>query len=351
MAYYLPSSSVVNNISHDRAYNANYDIVWSFEYSMSGIPDVSQGSFTAFLYDGTVPTLTGGAPGKGGAYSPLSAAIPTTTQFYDGLSGAVIAVNFDTTGLFAVSGDGVDGNETPTLSSISIRGGSTGYELLTSVAISSRAVHVPLTLSAVDYNRLRFHLTDIGQTIKVYYSTQNQKYEEVLSFATGLSISDSTTYKVGVGFAAPVSGTGSLSSKFSIKNYHVEGVYATPTSEVLELTAGSFETYSVSGATGTATPSANIVSRLAKITLYDCPTDPVIPLDDPEPCSVMYTDLSATEEVVVVPAPTFTGLFVNVLSADRRITTTTTTTTTTEAPYAPMYVPTSFMADHVESFP
>jgi len=257
---------------------------------MSGVPDTSQGSFTTFLYDGEVVSLTGGAPGKGGAYTPLSA----DTQFYSGLSGAVIGINFDTTGLFAVSGSGVDGVSAAKSNTLSIRGGTTGYDLLTSVELSSLNVNIPLTLSAIDYNRLRFRLADIGSTLKISYSDGNANYIDLLSYPINLPVITTTSYKVGVGFSGPVSGIDAIASKFSIRNYHVEGVYDEPTTEVLDLSGTTLESYPVSGVTGTSAPSANIVSRLAKITLYDCPEDPVIPLDDPDPCTVTYRELSAT---------------------------------------------------------
>ena len=280
--YYLSPNSVANNISHDRSYNANYDIVWSFEYAMSGVPDESQGSFTTFLYDGEVVSLTGGAPGKGGAYTPLSA----DSQFYNGLSEAVIGINFDTNGLFAVSGSGVDGVSAAKSNTLSIRGGTTGYDLLTSVELSSLSVNIPLTLSAIDYNRLRFRLADIGSTLKISYSDGNANYIDLFSYPINLPVITTTSYKVGVGFSGPVSGVDAIASKFSIRNYHVEGVYDEPTTEILDLSGTTLESYPVSGVTGTSAPSANIVSRLAKITLYDCPEDPVIPPDDPDPCTV-----------------------------------------------------------------
>jgi hypothetical protein len=64
--------SSANSISNVNYLNANYDIVWSFEFALSGNAG-DQGSFTTFLYDNN--TLTGGGASLGGGYAPLSSVV------------------------------------------------------------------------------------------------------------------------------------------------------------------------------------------------------------------------------------------------------------------------------------
>jgi len=133
---YLPNNTICNSIAHNIAYNANYDIVWSFDYSLSGNTS-SQGSFTTFLFDGD--SLSGGGPGIGGAYySPGSFLSGGNSIFSTPVVSAIIGINFDTTGLFALSGNSVSkGILSAIPNSLTVRYGQTNFEYLTSVALTS----------------------------------------------------------------------------------------------------------------------------------------------------------------------------------------------------------------------
>lgn len=270
MAITLPTNTICNNIAHNVAFNANYDIVWSFDYSLSG-NNSSQGSFTTFLFDGEV-VLTGGAPGPGGAYYSAGEYLSgSDTLNLLSVSGAVLGINFDTTGLFSLSSGVVNGLTAPIPNSINIRYGETDFEYLTSVSLSSLYTDFSLLLSSQDYNRLRFRLTDIGQTVKVDYKVSNE-YQEILNIPVSLNINDSTSYKIGVGYTSPVSGAGASQAIFSIRDFHVEGKTDTPEYDIIETIDNSFAVLPVCALPGDELPDIPTITRtLSRIPDTTCP--------------------------------------------------------------------------------
>jgi hypothetical protein len=91
------------NIASSYNYSPYYDIVWSFEYAISGNSNTEAG-FTIFLIDGNY-TLSGGNYNIDLGYSGLSASSNTVnlSAIAPGVQGAMIAVGFDTTGCFPLS--------------------------------------------------------------------------------------------------------------------------------------------------------------------------------------------------------------------------------------------------------
>lgn len=305
----IPSSNNTNSISHDAYYNSNYDIVWSFDFALSGSSD-SEGSFTTFLYD--CSTLSGGAPSIGGAYTPL-----TGSSFYNGVSGAILGINFDTTGLFALSSQSrdVDGILDTYKNSISIRSGeSTNYSLLTSVALSSLDTEFYLLSSENDFQRLRFRLTDVGQTIRIDYRYGYNDYQELFSYPVNLTVDNETSYKVGLGYTSPISGEGSNECKFTIRNFHIEGNSDTPDNVILESKENDFVQYPLSGFNFTTAPTAAITTvELDPITIYDCPIT-IEPAVSGIPCFSNYIDTSGSD-ILEIPSFYAVGSFTNVITA------------------------------------
>lgn len=212
------------------AFNANYDIVWSFQYSLCGNTNTS-GGFTTFLVDSNVPMLTGGGIGRSLGYGPSTNFTNTTN--ISGVSGAVLGIAFDSTGLFATSGYGfTNGLPSPSANSISLR---TGFNHLSTFVLSSITTEVSILTSIEKYNTLRFQLTNIGRTINVDYIDEKMNYKRLVSADTNITVSNTTTYKVGISYASPVSG---LANKavLNIKNLHVHGTQNVPTTTELPFT-------------------------------------------------------------------------------------------------------------------
>jgi hypothetical protein len=270
MAITLPTNTICNTIAHNVAYNANYDIIWSFDYSLSG-NNTSQGSFTTFLFDG-LSSFGGGAPGAGGAYYSAGQYLSgSNTLIIPSVSGAILGINFDTTGLFAISGSAANGLLTPIPKSLSIRYGQTDFQYLTSVSLTSLYTDFDLLLSAQEYNRLRFRLTDIGQTLKIDYKVSDG-YTEILTLPVNLNITDNTTYKVGIGYTSPVSGASSTQAIFSIRDFHVEGKTEVPEYDIIQPIDNSFAVYPVCALPGIETPDTPTnIRTITRIPDVPCP--------------------------------------------------------------------------------
>ncbi len=310
---YLPNNTVCNSIGHNIAYNANYDIVWSFDYSLSGT-NGSQGSFTTFLFDGGV-SLTGGGPGAGGGFykagNYLSGGNPVDVQ---SLSGAILGINFDTTGLFATSGSAASGLLVPIPNSLSIRYGQTNFEYLTSVSLTSLYTDFKFLLSSQEFNRLRFRLTDVGQTLKVDYSNTNS-FVEIASIPINLSINNNTAYKIGISYTSPISGSNAKPAIFSIKNFHVEGKTDIPEINTIETIDNSFAVYPVCALPTVDPPIDPITLRsLTRIPEVPCPVT-VISDDVINPCLANFIDLSGSE-TLGISGIIFTGSYFYTVSAE-----------------------------------
>ena len=225
------------NIASKNGYSPYSDIVWSFDYAISG--SNTEAGFTVFLM--TDVPLQGGNRSIDLGYSGLSACISTIETVNVGITGGVIAVGFDTTGLFAVSAtatesisstsvfvrDGID-ESNRILNSVSIRGGWPEYSFDQydyNVALSSIDASFNIVEPQVKYKTIRARLGNVGKTIYVdYRNNPEEDFKPLVEKDINLDINSTTKYKPGVSFASPIS-SNSLSavSSFNIKNFHTEG--------------------------------------------------------------------------------------------------------------------------------
>lgn len=233
------------NFALTSAFNAKYDITWSFQFSLCGVPG-STGGFTTFLYDANTPMLTGGGVRSGLAYGPyiitdnlliapagtdkLSIAAPafngfirvsdgdiTGEPYQNGLSGAMLGVGFDSTGLFGTQQRGfVTGLSAALHNSYSVRA-TTNY-----THISTYAAPFNILETYETFRTLRFNLTNLGQTLNIHmYDYPTRTYNLISSTPTGLLFIEDTMCKIGLSFATPVSA--SYKSNFKIKDFHFQG--------------------------------------------------------------------------------------------------------------------------------
>jgi hypothetical protein len=195
-------------------FNALHDITWSFQYSLCGSPD-SSGGFVTFLYDSTVPTLSGGGVRSGLCYGPYVEPLTSTAQ--PGLSGALIGVGFDSTGLFACRQYGFNtGTTNVTPNTITARVGS---DFVYQDSVSST---FDILENSEMFRTLRFNLTDLGQTLNVHQlNTSTGKYDLINTFDTGMVFVEDKACKIGVSFATPISGSSKAALK--IKDLHCHG--------------------------------------------------------------------------------------------------------------------------------
>lgn len=184
------------NFFINSAFNANFDITWSFGYNLSG-NTTSTGGFSTFLFNN--PTLVGGGAYEGLGFAPY--------QSRSGVTGAVIGVLIDSNNI------------------VTIKKGTT-FSTITSFPLFS--VLSPLIKANEDFNIIRFNFTNCAQTLKI--SSKNKetnRYTKLASINTGISALESDFYRIGFGYSCPLN-SGEEKSIFSIKDIHIQGNTSTP---------------------------------------------------------------------------------------------------------------------------
>lgn len=213
-------------IANTNTLNAFQDITWTLQYTLCGNQE-SQGGFCTFLYDATVPNVTMGGIGKSLGYTPSQDY--TATSNVSGVSGAVIGIGFDTSGLFATSGNGIaTGIDflAAVPDTLTIRTG-TDFTYLTSIALSSLDSSFQLQHFDTTLEQLRFRLTNAGNLIEIA-RWNNNAYNVLLEYPVSLGIAAASACKVGVSFASPLCGA-VVGAKFGVANFHIEGIQQQPT--------------------------------------------------------------------------------------------------------------------------
>ena len=157
-------------VSHASAFNAMHDITWSFNYCLSGNTGTT-GVFSTFLYE--APSLK---------FTALSA-----------VSGDFFSISFNSI-----------------------------YNSLTANG-SSMTLPFAVKTDTEKYKTLRFQLTDVGQTLNVFYREPNKTttYQLITSLSVGSAILSSKPLRVGVSYRSPITGD---KARFRIKDLHVQGL-------------------------------------------------------------------------------------------------------------------------------
>jgi hypothetical protein len=185
------------NFFINSAFNANFDITWSFGYNLSGGIN-STGGFSTFLFNN--PTLIGGGAYEGLGFSPY--------QSRSGVTGAVLGVM-------------IDSNDT-----VTIKKGTT-FTTITSFAI------FPMLSSLIkpnnEFDTIRFNFTNCAQTLKIAAKNkETNRYVKLASINTGISALDTDFYRIGFGYSAPLN-SGEGKAIFNIKDIHIQGNTSVPT--------------------------------------------------------------------------------------------------------------------------
>ena len=227
----LNSNSKAINLASKASYSCMYDIVWSFDYAISGNSNTEAG-FTVFLMaDGY--GLSGGNTGIDLGYSGLSSTnLPYSIKA--GVSGAILAVGFDTTGLFAASafsGSYVRDGVSPTninKNSVVMRRGAPYYRYSDynyNVPLSSLNSSFSIVESGAIFKTIRARLGKVGNTLYIdYRNNPTEDFKPIFQKDITLGIPVSSYVYVGISFATPISSS-SLQSigNIYLKNFSVEG--------------------------------------------------------------------------------------------------------------------------------
>jgi len=274
-----------NFIETKKRFNSNYDIVWSFQYklpstSLSGNAwPKTQVGFTTFLTTLTSPisSLPGqylgdsdpfvlsGAKGsdittEGGTVifdeSSEALVIDSTT-----LSGHIVKIAFDTTGLYALSGKagrpGVSYYNTHPQALI-IR--DFRDNVLCNVPLSSMNTAFS-SLSTDDFRTLRFRYANLGRKLHIdFRESTTTLFTPVTSFNLGYTITnfdELDNVYCGFSFCTPLSngagpGAGGVAlsaGNFFLKDFHIEGYQG-----------GSVLTETITSQPLTSNPNTNITT-------------------------------------------------------------------------------------------
>lgn len=219
------------NIASEYAYSPYSDIVWSFDYAISG-NQTTEAGFTIFIQDGN-SILSGGNGNIDLGYSGLSASRGNSIKI--GVLSGVVAVGFDTTGLFAVSAlsaasyfrPGIR-DESRFLNSITIRNSWPRFDIAPTnyhQPISATAPNFSIVEPGIIYKTIRARLGNVGQTLYVdYRNNPDESYKNILEYDINLDVTSSTKYRVGASFVTPISANNNNAiGNIFITNFHTEG--------------------------------------------------------------------------------------------------------------------------------
>ena len=240
-----------------RKYNSNYDIVWSLQYKLpentstnSSVlnieqPENYQLGFTTFLttLSSPISALPGQYMGDSDPAWILSGGKLTTEdeaallteddQFIEvdenALSGTLLKIAFDTTGLYGVNGrDGRPGVDIDYRKKESLILRDYNHNVIVNEHLSAISTSFS-TLSTDTFRTLRFRYVNLGQKLHIdYHDSDTTTYSSLTTINLGFRLenySNLDNIYCGFSFTTPVSTTAvNLSAKeFFLRNFHTEG--------------------------------------------------------------------------------------------------------------------------------
>jgi hypothetical protein len=178
------------NFCINNSVNPNFDITWSFQYSVSGSNDAT-GGFSTFLFNN--PTLAGGGKYTGLGYAPYLTDA--------GVTGSVLGIMFDSTNTIKVKNSSFNTIYTGNI-----------FDNLK-----------PFITQTDTFRTIRFNLTNTAQNLIISVKDSKNNYIEALNINTSIVLTNETdTYKVGFGYSSPLQ-VSNKKIKFSIKDLHLQG--------------------------------------------------------------------------------------------------------------------------------
>lgn len=229
-------------------YNTHWDITWSFSFALTG----TEHGFVTFLT--TNPNLSTKYAGQYlgyAGYNPYNSILTdpegyyllddessyiyfddTTTYSLSSFTNGVLAIAFDSTGLFAlpyINNDGVDISEIKK-NSLIIRDYTSN--ILLNESLSSLSTEFFLSSSTKNYQTLRFRFSNSGQKLSIDYKNISNEYKNLTSIPINFNINQFEKVYLGFCFCSPISSLNTPSTLF-LKNFHSQGNTEDPTIETL----------------------------------------------------------------------------------------------------------------------
>ena len=253
-------------IESKHAYNPDHDITWSFQFAVSSYNAATQFAFSTFLLPvssllqanlSSVPGHYVGVPFDEIYLAAESGDVIITESsepilVYSNLSGAFCTITFDSTGLFALSGEvyfdipGVSRSRVIP-NSLIIR--DYDYNVVTYSAVSALNTSFLMLTTSKVYQTLRFRYANSGRKLSVDFRPDTST-----EFITLTSVIVNKNYNlpekayIGFSFTTPVSTTLTRVADMYLKNFHIDGNSTSTTIETLtrpSLTATKYQNYSL----------------------------------------------------------------------------------------------------------
>ena len=236
-------------VEQSKKFNSNYDITWSFEYSLpaNNIPDPVNYELGFSTFITNLPAPLSSLPGQYiGDQDPefiLSAHALLTesplvlktqddsTILIEGgiLSGSLVKIAFDSTGMYALSGrDDRPGVGPHLINRESLVVRDVLHNLRANSPLSTIS-NVFSTLSTNSFRALRFRYVNLGQKIHIDFredNTTNYTLLTTINIEPRLTNFDNlNNIYCGFSFTTPVSttNTGLSAKNFFLRNFNVEG--------------------------------------------------------------------------------------------------------------------------------
>lgn len=262
----LPSNAkYYGYIASNFKLNSNYDITWSYKFQLSNVQPTDQYGFSTFLTSAS--SIDSAQPGQYlGALNPntLSAyyllnesgiviltesGTEIITQMLS-LSGMLLHIAFDSTGLFAVSSTagrtGVPFNQV-------YRNALVIRDFQNNVIVNTplTALSTSFSLTSDDFQTLRFRYANLGRKLYIDYRPESTTtYSNLTTVQLNYGIANYSNIDnifSGFSFCSPISTTStSLTSTLLMKDFHIEGLNTPITTTTLSsrpLSASFFNTY------------------------------------------------------------------------------------------------------------
>jgi hypothetical protein len=247
-------------VETDLSYNSNYDIVWSLQFKLPG--DNVYNSNYEYAFGTFLTSLTGelsALPGQyvgdtdpllvAGQESLITEQSPTSSITTQGginlvidsttLSGQLIKVVFDSTGMYGLSGrDGRDGVGEHQIKKNSLCIRDFSHDLVFYEHLS--AFSPTFSLTSDEFQTLRVRYANLGTKISIDKKISN-KYQTLTTVELPFRLKEFNNLDniyVGYSFSTPISTQNTALSvgNFFVKNAHIEGL---ETTEVLTQTVTS----------------------------------------------------------------------------------------------------------------
>lgn len=247
----LPASAkYIAFVDEKKSYNPNYDIIWSFQYAITGLDTGFQRKECAFATFLTVSTPQISAiPGQYLGYSGTATYLSDESGDYiltenneriplegddkiEGFFGMCIA--FDTSGLFALSsnsrpGVGLESIKRNSLIIRDINDNITLYEELSNI----NPIFTILSNSKV-YKTMRFKYTNTDKLTIDFKTDGDTEYTELTSIKVNFDPDSINFLRPGFSYSSPVSSPSTLRvAKLYLKNFHVQGTENATTVETV----------------------------------------------------------------------------------------------------------------------